>query len=263
MLKEIKLYPKYVSMSLRSTLSYRMDAVIQLLGFFITNIISILTLYFTISAVPSIGDFTFERIAFLYGFILLPKAIDHILFDNLWILAWSGIRTGDLDFYLTRPINPLYQYLAKTFKWDGIGDLVVGIVLISVFGPLATINFTVEGVIGLVICGILGISVFFCTKLIFASLAFWVKNVGPILTNVYNFSEYAKYPIRYMGKAFCAILFYVIPFGLFLYYPVECLILEANIWHAVLYSFIGAAIMLTLSFTIWHIGIKRYDSSGN
>ena len=58
--------------------------------------------------------------------------------------------------------------------------------------------------------------------------------VGIFLNTVYDLSNYAKYPVRYMGKAFASIMFFVIPFGLFLYYPVECLVTGANIWWSVL-----------------------------
>ncbi|MBD5131015.1 MAG: hypothetical protein HDT28_00235 [Clostridiales bacterium] len=263
MLKELKLYPKYVSMSLRSGLSYKADSIIMMISFAITEAISLSTIYLIVGSVPAIGVWSFETLAFLFGFVLIPKSIDHIFTDNLWILAYRAIRRGDLDVYLTRPINPLFQYVAEVFKWDGIGELVVGIVVMSVFAPMTGIAWTASGVIGLILCALLGIFCFTGIKLLFASLAFWVKSAGIFLNTIYNISNYAKYPVRYMGKAFASIMFFVIPFGLFLYYPVECLITGANIWWAVLYSFIAAVILMTLAFTMWHFGIRRYESAGN
>ncbi|MCH5157892.1 MAG: ABC-2 family transporter protein [Clostridiales bacterium] len=263
MLKELKLYPKYVSMSLRSSLSYKADSIIMIISFAITEVVSLATIYFIVGAVPSIGEWTFERLAFLFGFTLIPKSIDHIFTDELWILAYRAIRRGELDVYLTRPINPLFQFVAKTFKWDGVGELIVGIVVMAIFGPQTEIAFTVGGVIALIICAVLGVFVFTGFKLLLASLAFWVKYVGIFLNTIYSLSNYAKYPLRYMGKAFMSIMFYVIPFGLFLYYPIECLILGNNVWFAVLYSFIAAVIIMTLGLLVWRLGIKRYESAGN
>ncbi len=263
MLKELKLYPKFVSMSLRSGLSYKADSIIMMISFAITEVVSLATIYFIVGTVPALGVWTFETLAFLFGFILIPKSIDHIFTDDLWILAYWAIRRGDLDIYLTRPLNPLYQFVAKTFKWDGIGEFIVGIVVMSIFGAQSGIVWTASGVIGLIFCAIIGIFGFTAIKLLFASLAFWVKNAGIFLNTVYNLSNYAKYPVRYMGKAFFSIMFYVVPFGLLLYYPVECLVTGANIWWSVLWSAIAAIILMTLALTVWHIGIRRYDSSGN
>ncbi len=263
MLKELKLYPKYVSMSLRSGLSYKADSIIMMISFAITEIVSLATIYLIVGTVPAIGIWTFETLAFLFGFTLVPKSIDHMFTDELWILAYRAVRKGDLDVYMTRPINPLFQYIAKTFKWDGIGEFVVGIVIMSIFAPRAGLIWTAGGVIGLILCAVFGIFCFTGIKLLFASLAFWVKNAGIFLNTVYSLSNYAKYPVRYMGKAFTSIMFFVIPFGLFLYYPVECLVTGTNIWWSVLFSAVAAVVLMTLALTAWHVGISKYESAGN
>lgn len=250
-------------MSLRSGLSYKADSIIMMVSFALTEAISLATLYLIVGNVPSVGIWTFETLAFLFGFVLIPKSLDHIFTDNLWILAYRAIRQGDLDIYLTRPMNPLFQFIAETFKWDGIGELVVGIVVMSVFAPMTGINFTFGAVVALILCAFLGIFCFMGIKLLFASFAFWLHNAGIFLNTVYNLSNYAKYPVRHMGKAFASIMFYVIPFGLFLYYPVECLVSGKNIWWSVLWSSIATVIIMTLALTLWHLGIKRYDSAGN
>ncbi len=263
MLKELKLYPKYVSMSLRSTLSYKADSIIMILSFMVTEVVSLATIYLIVGTVPSLGVWTFESLAFLFGFILIPKSIDHVFTDDLWILAYWAIRRGDLDIYLTRPLNPLFQYVAKTFKWDGCGELIVGIVICCIFGPQAGFTWSVGNVFGLIFCAILGIFAFTGIKLLFASFAFWTKSAGVLLNTVYNVSNYTKYPVRYMGKAFMSILFYVIPFGLFLYYPIECLVTGNNIWWAVLFSAVAAVILMSLALGAWHLGLRRYESCGN
>ncbi len=263
MLKELKLYPKYVSMSLRSGLSYKADSIIMILSFAVTEVVSLGTVYLIVGSVPAIGVWTFPALAFLFGFTLVPKSIDHIFTDDLWMLAYFAVRMGELDVYLTRPINPLFQFVAKTFKWDGFGELIVGIVIMCVFAPTAGITFTAGGVIAIILCAVLGVLCFTGIKLLFASLAFWVKTSGIFLNYVYGLSNYAKYPVRAMGKAFMSIMFYVVPFGLFLYYPVECLITGNNIWWSVLWSSVAAVVLLALALFTWHRGIRRYESAGN
>lgn len=263
MLKELRLYPKYVAMSIKSSLSYKTDAILQIICFAVTEAVSLATIYLIVGTVPTVGVWQFNTLALLFGFTLIPKAIDHIFFDELWILAYWAVRLGELDPYLTRPINPLFQFVARTFKWAGSGEIVVGIVIMVVFAPLCNIVWTASNIIGIVLCAFLGIFVFTGIKLLFASLAFWVKSSGIILNTVYGFCNYAKYPLGYMGKAFISIMYYVVPFGLFLYHPVECLITGANIWQAALWSAVAAVIIMTLALSVWHIGIKRYDSVGN
>lgn len=262
MLKEIKLYPKYVSMSLRSTLSYKAEAIISIIGFLITNLALLASTYLMLETIPEFGDWSFSRIAVLYGFMLIPKSVDHVLTDDIWLLGWRGVRRGELDVYLTRPLNPLFQYVAKTFKWDGLGELIVGIALICIFVPTANIAWNASTIIALIICSMLATFCFFDIKLLFSSLAFWTTNAGMIATIIYNMSDYAKYPLKYMGAALRYIMFFVIPFGLFLYYPFELLYSGGNVWIAVGASALAALILTTIAFTVYHFGIKRYDSTG-
>ena len=51
----MKLYPKYVSMSLRSGLSYKADSIIMMISFAITEIVSLATVYLIVGAVPAVG----------------------------------------------------------------------------------------------------------------------------------------------------------------------------------------------------------------
>ena len=129
-------------MSLRSALSYKADSIIMMISFAVSEIVSLATIYLIVGTVPTLGVWTFETLAFLFGFTLVPKAIDHVFTDELWILAYRAVRRGDLDIYMTRPINPLFQYIARTFKWDGLGELLVGIVIMCVFAPQAGIVWT-------------------------------------------------------------------------------------------------------------------------
>ncbi|MBZ4291993.1 ABC-2 family transporter protein, partial [Streptococcus pneumoniae] len=62
---------------------------------------------------------------------LIPKGIDHLFFDNLWALGQRLVRKGEFDKYLTRPINPLFHILVETFQIDALGELLVGISLLS------------------------------------------------------------------------------------------------------------------------------------
>lgn len=90
----IHLYFRYISMSIKSRLTYKTDTIIGIFGFIVTNTINFLALYLTISSVNIIDGYTIENLIFLYGLCLIPKGIDHILTDNLWTLSQKMVRLG-------------------------------------------------------------------------------------------------------------------------------------------------------------------------
>lgn len=46
-----------------------------------------------------------------YGLAQVPRGIDHVLMDNLWILGGIIIFLGSFDKYMLKPINPLFQLI--------------------------------------------------------------------------------------------------------------------------------------------------------
>jgi ABC-2 type transport system permease protein len=63
--------------------------------------------------------------------LTLAKSINHIFFDNLWVLGNQYIREGKFDILLLRPISPLFHLVANKIQQDGIGNLVIGCILLA------------------------------------------------------------------------------------------------------------------------------------
>jgi len=92
-------------------MEYKVDFVVGVLGVFLTQGLNLLFLNVIFQHIPSLEGWTFQEIAFIYGFSLIPKGLDHLFFDNLWALGQRLVRKGEFDKYLTRPINPFTSSL--------------------------------------------------------------------------------------------------------------------------------------------------------
>lgn len=263
MKKYFKLYPLYVSRSIKARLAYRFDAFIGIFGFFIENVITFSTLYLTISAIPSLNGWTINMMGFLYGFYLIPKALDHILSDQIWMLANGGITRGILDKYLIKPLNPLFQLVAEMIQLEGFGELILGIIFLSIFTPQLVISWTFGKVIALLLCVMFAMGFFFAIKLIFGSLSFWTKRSIEVMTLVYGFSNFAKYPIDIFNRFIRILLTYILPFSVVIFLPIKALLFNENIWLVTLYVAISSTAMIILSLFIWKKGLSRYESAGS
>lgn len=263
MRKYLKLYPYYVSRSIKARLAYRFDAFIGILGFLLENALTFATLYLTISAIPSLNGWNVDMMGFLYGFYLIPKALDHILSDQVWQLANGGITKGILDKYLIRPINPLFQLVAEMIQLEGIGELILGIVFLFVFTPSLGVSWNISNFSALLVVAGFAMMFFFSIKLIFGSLSFWTKRSIEVMTMIYDFSNFAKYPIDIFNKAIRFTLTFILPFSVVIYMPIEALLLEGDLWLSTLYVVIASLGMFILSLFIWTKGLKRYESAGS
>lgn len=263
MKRYLKLYPLYVSRSIKARLSYRFDAIIGILGFLIENALIFSTLYLTISAVPNLNGWDINTMGFLYGYYLIPKSIDHILSDQIWQLANGGITRGILDKYLIKPLNPLFQLIVEMIQLEGFGELFLGIIFLSVFTPKLNITFELYQVILLLVCAFFAMWFFFAIKLIFGSLSFWTKRSIEVMTTIYDFSNFAKYPIEIFSGVIRFVLTYILPFSVVIFYPIRAVIFGGNLWLVTLYVIAASVTMFLISIFVWTKGLSRYESAGS
>ena len=90
-------------------MEYKGDFIVGITGFLMTQCSNLLFLWLIFANIPSLMGWSLNQIVFIYGFSLIPKAVDHLFFDNLWSIGYFIVRKGDFDKYLTRPVNTLFQ----------------------------------------------------------------------------------------------------------------------------------------------------------
>lgn len=270
----IHLYFRYISMSIKSRLTYKTDTIIGIFGFIVTNTINFLALYLTISSVNIIDGYTIENLIFLYGLCLIPKGIDHILTDNLWTLSQKMVRLGQLDKYLIKPLNTFFQIIAETFQLEGFGEIILGIIFLSIFAPAQNVIWSFNNILGLIIAELLSCFLFLDLKSITSFTAFWLKKSNHIMNTVYNICDTARYPSILNIKIVKEILLYIIPYSLFLFCPIACLLnpsektnlifgIEMNIFQVNLILLSYIIILSSIAIIEWKIGIKKYESAGS
>ena len=260
----IKLYKTYLERAIKSRLEYKKDAIIGIISFLITNVTSFASLMFIVQSIPSLNGWTMYELGFLYGFSMIPRAIDHLLTDSLWYVGYWYVRSGLIDRFLIRPVNSLFQVIAEVFQPEAIGELIVGVALLIMCGSEVTIHWSFSTIILLIIASIFGAAIFTAIKLITCSVAFWTKRSGQLMSTAYNFADFSKYPIKIYHPVIKFIMTFILPFGLVISIPIE-MVLRGGYNSSVisLCIILVACLLSLLGYLIWNMGLKRYESSGS
>lgn len=259
----LKMYRIFMSQELKRFLEYKGDFIIGVIGLLISQIFNILFLAIIFSKIPNLLGWKYYQIVFIYGFSLIPKGLDHMLFDNLWNIGHNIVRKGEFDKYLTRPINSLFYVLVEKFQVDAFGELIVGIMLIVY--SLSQLDFKISfiRIIALIIAIPFATLIYTSIKIATSALAFWIKRSGNITYMFYMFNDFSKYPVTIYNKVIREIITYVIPFAFTGFLP-ACYFLKGenglfNIGGTILLSLV----FLVISIKIWNIGINHYESAGS
>ena len=272
-MKELKryarLYRVFVAQFFKSLLQSKTDFFIGLAGFFLTQATGIAFLYLVFQQIPTLSDWTFDQLLFIYGFAQIPRGIDHLLTDNIWLLAWRYIVNGQFDRYMLRPMNLFFQVICEKLQPDALGELLVGSILVigSLVKGIVVVDFE-HGVL-FVVSVLAGALIYTSIKLFFASLSFWVKISGPFLQVAYEMADFAKYPTEIYAKAIRFIITWIIPFAFVAYLPASYFLgvggfLGMNSNAVVIgIECIIAIVFWIVAYAVFHKGTMIYESAGN
>ncbi|MDO9630205.1 MAG: ABC-2 family transporter protein, partial [Acholeplasmataceae bacterium] len=161
----MKIYGIFLKQHLKRLMEYRVDFLIGMFAFIFTQAAGLLFLFIIFQNINALAGFSIDEILLMYAISLLPRGIDHLLFDNLWLLPRT-IRQGSMDRYLLRPINPLYTFIIERFQPDAFGEIFLGTALLIVTLIRMGITLTFFNVLGVLSIIFIGVFVFTALKLL-------------------------------------------------------------------------------------------------
>ncbi|ADL50233.1 ABC transporter permease [Clostridium cellulovorans] len=258
-----RLYIKFVSQYFKSLMEYKIDFLVGCLGFFVAQASGIVFIYLVFQNIPDLNGWDFYQIVFIYAFAQLPRGIDHLFTDNLWILGGWVILRGELDKYLLRPINPLFHFLAEKFQLEALGELVIGIILMVIAGNKLNLHLNALDIILFIILVFAGALIYTAIKLFAASLSFWIKNSQSLLNFIYNVSDFAKYPLSIYSLSIKIILILIVSFAFTAYFPAAYFVNKESFVTGVLGTVAASIISFTIAYFTWIKGMKNYEGAGN
>ena len=262
-MRYLKLYATYAKLSLMSKLVYKVNAIIGILAFLFMEATSLFTLYILVSSVPSIDGYNIYQIGMLFGLTNMAIGIDHLLTDRLWMVAYFEVKQGKLDHMFLRPVPVLFQVIASEVQLEALGELIIAVAMITLCGSQIEITGGLPAVL-LVILGIICAAMIITSfKIMVASLAFKFKRSGPLLQFIYNFSGFTKYPLNIYPRFIQAILIFIIPLGLCLFFPFENLFAPVHNPIVVAISMVIATVLFGfVCIFVWCKMVKMYESTG-
>ncbi len=263
-MRYVHLYFTCIKRSMISRLEYKKDTIVALFSFFFSNLCSLAAIYFILQSIPALAGYSLAEVGFFYGFSMLPISLDHLFSDEFWLVAYRRVQNGDMDMHFLRPVPVMFQVFAETFQPEGFGEMILGVALIIVCASNLTVTVSFGSIAVLTVGAVFGAVIITSFKVALSALAFIFKRSGPLLQIIYNFSNYAKYPLAIYPAVIRLLLIFVLPFGLFISLPVDTLLHGTHDpWLLCLAIILCAAVFFALAVRIWTFCERRYESTGS
>ncbi|MBQ0977937.1 ABC transporter permease [Micromonospora sp. M61] len=248
--------------SMHRLTAYRLDFFVGVASFAIRVACQIALIGVVFRHVDGLAGWNYQQALFLLGFSLLPRGLDRLFTDQLWILAWQLVRTGDFYRYLIRPVNPLYIMLSERFMYpDGFGELVLGIAIVVIAGESMDLHLSAVQwllFLPLVLCGAV---IQAAVKGFFASLSFWTTSSLSVVTAVHQLGDFGSYPMGLYHPVLRALLTWLLPFAFTAYVPARYLLfgdIDGLVWMLPV-----TVLTAAIAYGTFRRGVDRFEMTGS
>lgn len=259
----IKLYFKYIILSFKSSLEYKLDFFVSLFSSLAEQIISLLTIGLIFNSIPNLNGWMVEEIILMYAIAMLGRSVDLIFFNNFWKLGWKYIRNGNFDQLLVKPVSVLFQICVTEFEFNGLSYVFTG--LITLIYSINELGI-VMNMLNILILLIFIISVGFiygAINLILSTLSFWIIDSTPLMMITFSFSDMARYPISIFPTIIQGMLTFILPYAFTGFYPATYFLVGDHHSSISLLTPVIAIVFSIVAVLFFNYGVNKYVGAGS
>ena len=258
----LRIYFRIIAQDIKSKMSYRADFIISTVGMICTNIAGFVSFWILFKNFPSINNWSYHEMLFLYGFSLISLTPVQCLFDNNWSLRMN-VYSGDFIKYCFRPINLFFYYQSEVFDIKGLGQFAFGIATLVYSWNKIGLAVTPLIILKVLLFLISASLVMIALQNAASATCFWIKGSFFVLDLVFKLKDYSKYPITIFTPVFRFIFTFIIPIAFIAYYPSLVVLRPDDI---PLLSWLSPLISLAFfyaSYKFWMLGATKYSGTGS
>ncbi len=263
----LNLYLRYISISIRAQMQYRMSFFMQAAGMLLATGVEFAGILFLFQRFGSLRGWSLPEVGVLYGMVNIAFALAEAVARGFDVFP-ALVKSGDFDRLLLRPRGTAFQVAAQELQLMRVGRLLQGACVLGwAMWKLGLVEQPVKlALIGLAILG--GMCLFFGLFVFQATLAFWTVETLEIMNTVtYGGTETGQYPMTIYRPWFRRFFTFVVPLACVNYLPAGAILPSAArlglppaaAWLAPL---IGMA-FLAVSLQVWKLGVRHYASTGS
>ncbi len=250
-MKMMRLVSAYLRHNMMAAMAYRTAFFIQVVGMMLNNTMLLFFWWVLFEQLPSLRGWSLDEVVALYGIVAFGFGAAHVVCGNSYRLA-QIITSGDLDYYLALPADPLLHLLISRMSLPSWGDMLFGLLLFIVPGHWAALPL-------LIVLGLLSGVIMVSFAVIVGSLSFWLGNADSLAAQLNNaLITFGLYPVDIFPPTVRLLLYTLVPAAFVSSLPV-----------GLLYHFDWAKLMALLLFTVtitalarwvFGLGLRRYES---
>ena len=267
LLNALKLYSRYLAISVRGQMQYRASFLMLSLGHFVVTGIEFMGILVLFERFGTLQGWSLPEVAFLYGLVNITFSISDAAtrgFDTFGTM----VRSGDFDRLLLRPRSTALQLAGQELTLRRVGRFAQGFLVLMWASASLELSWTALEAALFVAAVAGGVALFAGLIVLQATLAFWTTETLEIMNVVtYGGVEATQYPLSIYRPWFRRMFTYVVPLGCASYFPALAIMgrpdpLGSPLLFQYLSPLVGVA-FLAAALQVWKVGVRHYRSTGS
>ena len=258
----LSLYWRYLSISIRAQMQYRLSFCLYVIGHFFITFADLLVLIVLFSRFDHLAGWKLAEVALLYGMVNMSFSLAEGIARGFDVFP-NMVKNGDFDRLLLRPQPTAFQVAASEIQLFRIGRFTQG--LFALCGSLYLLQSPVslEKVLLLVFAIASGTCLFSGLFVIQATIAFWTIDTLELMNALtYGGTEAGSYPLHIYNEWFRRLFTICVPLACTTYFPALVILEKQMSWYLWLSPLVGV-LYLALCLLFWQVGVRHYCSTGS
>ena len=257
----MKLYFKFMSIHLRSAMTYRWSFLLSCLGHLLITTNVFFSVVFLLDRFDSVGGYTLPQLALCFSTILAATSLAECFcrgFDSFARI----LAQAQFDRLMVRPRSLAFQVLCQDMKPTMLARLLQAAVMLLWAIPSGAVAWTPAKALVLALMILCGATIFFGLFLINAAICFFtLESVEALNIFLDGPREYGKYPFGIYGRPVLLTLTFLVPLALVQHWPLQYLFDRGPAWYGLLP--LVSLVFLIPCLLLWRLGVRHYRSTGS
>lgn len=257
----MRLYLKFLSIHVRSAMTYRASFFLGCLGQLLVTGNVFLGVVFLMRRFGSVGGYTLPQLSLCYAVILAGTSLAECFARGIDVFH-QLLADARFDRIMVRPRPLLFQVLCQQIKPTMFARLLQAAAMLVWAIGSGAVRWTLWKGVTLALMVLCGAAVFFGLYLVNACVCFFtLEHVEALNIFLDGPREYGKYPFGVYGKPVLLVLTFLVPLALVQHWPLQFLLDRGPAWYGLLPA--ASLLFLIPCALLWRLGVRHYRSTGS
>ena len=261
-MRYFKLYLYFLRFSFSKAMSFRLDFFFRIFMDVVYYFVNISFFKLVFLHTPFLGGWDESQMMIFVASYLTVDAINMTVFStNMWWLPFY-INRGELDYYLTRPVSPLFFLSFREFSANSFVNFFIA------FGFLAYTLITYQAAYSLadlLLFGALilnGVLLYYMIQMMMILPVFWTHSSRGFVDLFYALGLAMERPDKIFKGWLKVIFTTILPFALIASFPAK-LFIDGFDLYTLGHLVIVTLLLWCLMISVWRKGLKSYSSASS